>query len=360
MTATLQRDGEGATLQITGLKVHFPGRGGAPVRAVDGISLSIDPGETLGLVGESGCGKSTVSNATVGLIAPTAGSVRVLGTELAGADARTLRAVRARAQMVFQDPVTSLNPRMTVGAAIGEPLLVRRLAAGAALRARVAELLQEVGLRPEHAGRYPHQFSGGQRQRIVIARALALRPALLVCDEPVSALDVSVRAQILNLLVDLQARHGMSSLFVSHDLAVVRHVCDRVAVMYLGRIAELAPRDALFAAPRHPLHAGAAGRGAGARPGGAAGKGEAEAGGRDPEPRQSAAGLPLPHPLPDRGGPVQDRGAGVAAGGRKHGCLPPGRVAAAAYRQWPPTHTQRPARLAQWPCTHWLPRPGLT
>jgi oligopeptide/dipeptide ABC transporter ATP-binding protein len=241
-----------AVLEVTELKVHFPGRGGAPVRAVDGVSFSVAEGETLGLVGESGCGKSTVSNAAVGLLAPTGGSVRVLGTELAGADAKTLRAMRARAQMVFQDPVTSLNPRMTVGAAVGEPLLVRGLARGKALRERVAALLEEVGLRPEHAGRYPHQFSGGQRQRIVIARALALRPALLVCDEPVSALDVSVRAQILNLLVDLQARYGMSNLFVSHDLAVVRHVCDRVAVMYLGRLAELAPRDALYAAPRHP------------------------------------------------------------------------------------------------------------
>jgi len=240
------------TLEITDLKVHFPGRGGAPVRAVDGVSLSIAPGETLGLVGESGCGKSTVSNATVGLLAPTAGSVRVLGTELAGADAKTLRDIRAHAQMVFQDPVTSLNPRMTIGAAVGEPLLVRGIARGAALKARVGELLEEVGLRAENATRYPHQFSGGQRQRIVIARALALRPALLVCDEPVSALDVSVRAQILNLLVALQTRYGMSTLFVSHDLAVVRHVCDRVAVMYLGRIAEIGPRDALYAAPRHP------------------------------------------------------------------------------------------------------------
>jgi peptide/nickel transport system ATP-binding protein len=240
------------TLEITDLKVHFAGRGGSTIRAVDGLSLSIAPGETLGLVGESGCGKSTVSNASVGLIPPTSGSVRVLGTELAGADAKTLRAIRARAQMVFQDPVTSLNPRMTVGAAIGEPLLVRNLARSIALRTRVAELLEEVGLRPEHASRYPHQFSGGQRQRIVIARALALRPALLVCDEPVSALDVSVRAQILNLLVELQSRHGMSTLFVSHDLAVVRHVCDRVAVMYLGLLAELAPRDVLYTQPRHP------------------------------------------------------------------------------------------------------------
>jgi oligopeptide/dipeptide ABC transporter ATP-binding protein len=240
------------TLRITDLTVHFPGRGGAPIRAVDGVSLSIAPHETLGLVGESGCGKSTVSNASVGLIRPTSGSVRILGTELAGADAKTLRAVRANAQMVFQDPVTSLNPRMTVGAAIAEPLLVRNITRGSALRARVAELLEEVGLRPEHASRYPHQFSGGQRQRIVIARALALRPALLLCDEPVSALDVSVRAQILNLLVALQLRHGMSTLFVSHDLAVVRHVCDRVAVMYLGRLVELAPVEALYAQPRHP------------------------------------------------------------------------------------------------------------
>ncbi len=241
-----------AALEISELAVHFPSRHGPPVRAVDGVSFEIAPGETLGLVGESGCGKSTVSNAIVGLVPPSSGSVRVAGTEIAGADRRTLFRVRAQVQMVFQDPATSLNPRMTIGAAVGEPLAARGLARGAALRARVASLLQEVGLRPEHARRYPHQFSGGQRQRIVIARALALRPALLVCDEPVSALDVSVRAQILNLLVALQAAHGMACLFVSHDLAVVRHVCDRVAVMYLGRLAELAPRDALFAAPRHP------------------------------------------------------------------------------------------------------------
>jgi oligopeptide/dipeptide ABC transporter ATP-binding protein len=244
--------GATSVLEVKDLVVHFPARHGPPVRAVDGVSFSIAPSETLGLVGESGCGKSTVSNAIVGLQAPTQGSIRMLGSELAGADRRTLRAMRARVQMVFQDPATSLNPRMTVGTAVGEPLLVRRIARGRELRERVASLLEEVGLRPEHAQRYPHQFSGGQRQRIVIARALALRPALLVCDEPVSALDVSVRAQILNLLVELQARLHMSSLFVSHDLAVVRHVCDRVAVMYLGVLVELAPRDALYAEPRHP------------------------------------------------------------------------------------------------------------
>ena len=239
-------------LAVSDLAVHFPARKGPPVRAVDGVSLTIEPGETLGLVGESGCGKSTVSRAVVGLQAPTRGSVVVAGVEIAGTDRGTLRAARAQMQMVFQDSATSLNSRMTVGEAIGEPLLVRGLARGAALRDQVAALLAEVGLRSEHASRYPHQFSGGQRQRVVIARALALRPALLVCDEPVSALDVSVRAQILNLLVALQRTHGMAILFVSHDLAVVRHVCDRVAVMYLGRLVELAPRDALYAAPRHP------------------------------------------------------------------------------------------------------------
>lgn len=239
-------------LRITDLTVHYPARHGPPVRAVDGVSLQIDPGETLGLVGESGCGKSTVARAVVGLQAATAGSIEVDGTEIVGAGRDTLRKARARMQMVFQDPATALNPRMTIGEAVGEPLLVRGLARGAGLRERVGALLAEVGLRPEHAARFPHQFSGGQRQRIVIARALALRPALLVCDEPVSALDVSVRAQILNLLVELQRSHAMANLFVSHDLAVVRHVCDRVAVMYLGRLVELAPRDGLFAMPRHP------------------------------------------------------------------------------------------------------------
>ncbi len=243
---------ENPVLTVENLAVHFPARHGRPVRAVDGVSLTLAPRETLGLVGESGCGKSTLANAIVGLIPATRGRIEVAGVAVTGADRKTLRDIRARAQMVFQDPVTSLNPRMTVGAAIGEPLSVRGLASGRALRERVAALLTEVGLRPEHAARYPHQFSGGQRQRIVIARALALRPALLICDEPVSALDVSVRAQILNLLVDLQQTLAMACLFVSHDLAVVRHVCDRVAVMYLGHLVELAPRDALYATPRHP------------------------------------------------------------------------------------------------------------
>jgi oligopeptide/dipeptide ABC transporter ATP-binding protein len=239
-------------LAIRDLHVHFAGRKGLPVRAVDGVSLDISAGETLGLVGESGCGKSSLSNAVVGLVAATSGSIEIQGSQVVGANRAALRDMRAHVQMVFQDPATSLNPRMTIGAAISEPLLVRGVATGATLRARVAALLGEVGLRPEHADRMPHQFSGGQRQRVVIARALALRPALLVCDEPVSALDVSVRAQILNLLVDLQSRLQMATLFVSHDLSVVRHVCDHVAVMYLGRLVERAPAAELFATPRHP------------------------------------------------------------------------------------------------------------
>ncbi len=239
-------------LAIRDLHVHFPGRKRLAVRAVDGVSFEIAAGETLGLVGESGCGKSSLSNAVVGLVAATSGSIEIQGQQVVGANRAALRHMRANVQMVFQDPATSLNPRMTIGAAIAEPLLVRGLATGAALRLRVEALLEEVGLRPEHAGRMPHQFSGGQRQRVVIARALALRPALLVCDEPVSALDVSVRAQILNLLVDLQSRLKMATLFVSHDLSVVRHVCDQVAVMYLGRLVERAPAAELFATPRHP------------------------------------------------------------------------------------------------------------
>jgi oligopeptide/dipeptide ABC transporter ATP-binding protein len=245
-------------LELRDVAVHFGGRASlfsppAPsVKAVEGIDLTLAPAETVGLVGESGCGKSTLCNAIVGLLPPTRGSIRVCGREIAGADRGTLRTARRDVQMVFQDPVLSLNPRATVGAAIAEPLAVRDIARGEALKERVSRLLEQVGLKAEHAGRYPHQLSGGQRQRVVIARALALEPAVVVCDEPVSALDVSVRAQILNLLVDLQRRMGVSYLLVSHDLAVVRHICDRVAVMYLGRLVEQAPRDVFFAAPKHP------------------------------------------------------------------------------------------------------------
>ena len=247
-----------ALLAVHGLRVHYPVRAGAlgrhraTIRAVDGVDLGIESGETLGLVGESGCGKSTLGHAVLGIVRPTSGTVIFEGTDLGGLDAAGLRRARRHMQMIFQDPDASLNPRMRVGDSIGEPLLVRGLLRGAALRARVAGLLEQVGLDASHASRYPHEFSGGQRQRIGIARALALEPRLVVCDEPVSALDVSVRSQILNLLVDLQRRLEMAYLFISHDLSVVRHVSDRVAVMYLGRVVERASRDALFARPLHP------------------------------------------------------------------------------------------------------------
>jgi oligopeptide/dipeptide ABC transporter ATP-binding protein len=246
-----------ALVAIRDLKVHFPirrslfGSAGA-IKAVDGVSLDIAPGETLGLVGESGCGKSTLGNAILRIVAPSGGTIAFRGRDLAGLDRAGLRAARRHIQMIFQDPYSAVDPKRTIGDSIGEPLLVHGLARGAGLRQRVVELLGRVGLRPEHIDRYPHQFSGGQRQRIVIARALALDPDLIVCDEPVSALDVSVRGQILNLLLELQSQSGTAYLFISHDLSVVRHLSDRIAVMYLGKIVELAPRDALFAAPQHP------------------------------------------------------------------------------------------------------------
>ncbi|MGR3545298.1 MAG: ABC transporter ATP-binding protein [Paracoccus sp. (in: a-proteobacteria)] len=255
-------DGERAgspVLELHDVAVYFGGRKGLldrerpVIRAVNGVSLTIGRAETVALVGESGCGKSTLSNAIVGLepVQP-GGSIRIGGDEVTGASRRALRDIRRRVQMIFQDPALSLDPRATIGAAIAEPLLVRGVARGAALKARVARLLRQVGLRPEFASRYPHQFSGGQRQRVVIARALALEPDLVICDEPVSALDVSVRAQILNLFVELQRRTGVSYLFVSHDLGVVRHIADRVVVMYLGRFVEIAERETFFAKAHHP------------------------------------------------------------------------------------------------------------
>ena len=245
-------------LQVRDLRKHFPIRKGlfsrvaGHVRAVDGVSFDLHEGETLGLVGESGCGKTTLGRCLLRLIEPTSGEVRFAGRRVTGAPAGELRSLRREMQIVFQDPYSSLNPRLTVGSMLAEPLQIHGIARGSAARARVGELLQLVGLAPDHARRYPHEFSGGQRQRIGIARALAVRPRLLVLDEPVSALDVSIQAQIVNLLADLQRELSLTYLFVAHDLAVVEHISTRVAVMYLGRIVELADRDTLYRDARHP------------------------------------------------------------------------------------------------------------
>ena len=244
-------------LRVEGLVKHFPirrglfGRQTGAVRAVDGVSFTLQAGQTLGIVGESGCGKSTLGRLVLRLIEATAGRVVFAGTDLGSLDAAALRAQRRQMQIIFQDPYSSLNPRMTVGQILAEPLALHGLHRGRH-RERVAELLQTVGLAPGHAQRFPHEFSGGQRQRIGIARALAVEPKLIVCDEAVSALDVSVQAQVVNLLRDLQRRYGLAYIFIAHDLAVVRHIASHVAVMYLGRIVEMADKASLFAAPRHP------------------------------------------------------------------------------------------------------------
>ena len=247
-------DGE-PLLALSLVSRHFPvrGRRGAVLRAVDGVSLRIRSGETVGLVGESGCGKTTLGRVAIGLLKPTSGEALYRGSDINRLPRAEQRGLRRRAQFIFQDPFSSLDPRMRAGAIVGEGLSVHRICGGrAGRRARVEELLGQVGLEPEHAGRFPHEFSGGQRQRVGIARALAVEPELVVCDEPVSALDVSVQAQIVNLLADLQRELGLAYLFISHDLSVVRYLSDRVAVMYLGRIVEMGPAGELYESPRHP------------------------------------------------------------------------------------------------------------
>ncbi|MHC4993927.1 MAG: ABC transporter ATP-binding protein [Planctomycetota bacterium] len=245
-------------LEVSNLKTHFPVKRGilqktvGYVKAVDDVSFTVGHGQTLGLVGESGCGKTTVGRTLLRLIPATGGRVEFNGRDVFAADRQEMQALRRGMQIIFQDPVGSLNPRMTIGRIIGEPIQVHGMATGSELRDRVAQLMSRVGLSPEYATRYPHEFSGGQRQRIGIARALGLNPKFIVCDEPVSALDVSIQSQILNLLDDLQDEYGLAYLFIAHNLAVVEHFSDRVAVMYLGRIVEVADRDTLYENPTHP------------------------------------------------------------------------------------------------------------
>jgi len=251
--------GDGVLVEVNDLKMYFPVTAGiifqrkiADVKAVDGVSFSIRQGETLGLVGESGCGKSTVGRSILQLYRPTAGHVLFGGRDLTKLKGGELRLFRRKMQMIFQDPYASLNPRMSVGGIIGEPLIIHSLAKGKQRRERIRELMQIVGLNPYFASRYPHEFSGGQRQRIGIARALAVEPDFIVCDEPISALDVSIQAQIINLLEDLQEKFGLTYLFIAHDLSVVRHISDRVAVMYLGKLMELSDRVEIYENPLHP------------------------------------------------------------------------------------------------------------
>ena len=316
-------------LEVRDLVMNFPVRGGGlfrrtvgQVQAVSGVSFGVDAGETLGIVGESGCGKSTTGRAVLQLHKPTSGSVRFEGTELTELSTAQLRPYRRDLQIVFQDPYASLNPKLPVNDIIAEPLKVHKEWGRRSGPERVAELLRLVGLNPEHGNRFPHEFSGGQRQRIGIARALALEPKMLVLDEPVSALDVSVQAGVVNLLEDLQQRMNLGYLFIAHDLSIVRHISDRVAVMYLGHIVEIAPRDAAVLLRQAPVHPGAAVGGAGRRPGQGAPPRADHPDRRRAEPAQPAERLPVPHPVLEGAGRLRP---GDAAAGRAR-AGPPRRV----------------------------------
>jgi oligopeptide/dipeptide ABC transporter ATP-binding protein len=259
VTASPEAPAHTPLLEVADLRKHFPQytqtlikRKSAPVKAVDGVSFSLEAGETLGLVGESGCGKSTAGRSVLRLIEPTSGVIKVDGNDITKANSGQLRRLRRDLQMVFQDPIGSLNPRHPVGSIIGAPFSIQGVKPPRGVKAEVQGLMERVGLNPEHYNRYPHEFSGGQRQRIGIARALAARPKIIVADEPVSALDVSIQAQVMNLLENLRKELGIAFVFIAHDLGVVRHFCDRVAVMYLGRVVEEGPRDQLYETPEHP------------------------------------------------------------------------------------------------------------